>query len=91
MANPNSNEYEEWHIENSSFYVVMVKNDGSQTQISQGEYKITDKIYNLKRIFSVTKSTDNSLIDEWRIKELTKEYLTLRSSNGSILLEFTKQ
>ena len=91
IANASSNEYDEWHIENGYFYVEHISANGSHSQTSQGEYKIKDKIYNFRRIFSVTKSTNNNLIDDWRIKKLTNEYLTLRSSNGGIFLEFTKQ
>jgi len=86
-----TNEFEEWYFNKGNFSVVLVKNDGSHIQRSVGEYIIIYKLKNLRRVLSVTKSTNSALVDDWKITKLTANFLTLRHSEGSILLEFTKE
>jgi len=92
VNNVTSDTFEEWQLNNGSLYVDSIYVNGLYTNtISYGEYVIKSKFF--KRFFSVTKTSNNSVVSfgDWKIEKLTKQHLIIYRPESGLYIEFEKQ
>ncbi len=89
LENVNANVFEDWTFTGNYFYVLHTNGIGGYDTISNGTYAIKMKLF--KRYLSIETSTDNSIIDDWRIDKITKGQLVIyRQQGGLEYYEFSR-
>ena len=89
LVNVNANVFEDWNFTDNYFYVLQTNGIGGYDTLSNGTYSIKIKFF--KRYLSIQTSTDQSIVDDWRIVKLTKNQLVIyRQQGGLEYYEFSR-